>query len=146
MLLLSLSNLTCRTMGESKSSTCNLQHTFFRGTCPAVVSSHLLSFAKDISPILVQLVAGAGFGIALAKFLYEKVYVRNASSILSCHCRPPTPQYLLGAYTIYLTECPGHLFLSWSIQGAIDRQRRHYIRFCLNRMASIALTVRNFDW
>jgi len=100
MLRLLLSNLTCRTMGESKSSTCNLQHTFFRGTPPA------LSFAKDISPILVQLVAGAGFEIALTKILYglyEKVYVRNASSISYCHCSPPTSQYLLGAYTVYLT-------------------------------------------
>jgi len=62
-----------------------------RGTSPAVASSDLLTFAKDISPILVQLVAGAGFGIAVAKFLYglyEKL--------------PLASQYL-GAYIVDLT-------------------------------------------
>jgi len=48
--------------------------------------SDLLSFAKDISPILAELFPGAGFGIALAKLLYglyEKVYVGNALKLLS---------------------------------------------------------------
>lgn len=60
----------------------------FRSTLPAPAgtSSELLSLAKDISPILVQLVAGAGFGIAVAKFLYalyEKVYVGCALQMLT---------------------------------------------------------------
>ena len=47
--------------------------------------SDLLSFAKDISPILAELFPGAGFGIAVAKLLYglyEKVYVGNCIGIV----------------------------------------------------------------
>ena len=101
-----------------------------------MVSSDLLSFAKDISPVLVQLVASAGFGIALAKFpygLYEKEMHRA-----SYHCSPPTSQYLLGAYTIYLTECPGHLLLVSPLPIDCTLYAPADIRFCLNHMASIA--------
>jgi len=51
-----------------------------------MASSDLLSFAKDISPVLVELFPGAGFGIAVAKLLYglyKKVYVGNALKLLS---------------------------------------------------------------
>ena len=47
--------------------------------------SDLLSFVKDVSPILAELFAGAGFGIAVAKLLYglyEKVYVGNRIEIV----------------------------------------------------------------